>query len=96
MKNHEYEPQSKLWKQIPQQAAGYYTLRFAGLFNLPISLHFVMEIGVSRINNILHVFSSKKNLKYFQDIKIFQNLSAFDFLFLTAGKIGTIFKKCNS
>jgi hypothetical protein len=26
------KPQSKLWKQIPQQAAGYYTLRFAGLF----------------------------------------------------------------
>jgi hypothetical protein len=48
--NHGYEPQSKLWKPIPQQAAGYYTLRFAGLFNLPISLHFVMEIGVSRIN----------------------------------------------
>jgi hypothetical protein len=24
------KPQSKLWKQIPQQAAGYYTLRFAG------------------------------------------------------------------
>jgi hypothetical protein len=26
------KPQSKLWKQIPQQAAGYYTLCFAGLF----------------------------------------------------------------
>ena len=25
------KPQSKLWKQIPQHAAGYYTLRFAGL-----------------------------------------------------------------
>ena len=24
--NHGYEPQSNLWKQIPQQAAGYYTL----------------------------------------------------------------------
>jgi predicted RNA binding protein YcfA (HicA-like mRNA interferase family) len=36
--NHGYEPQSKLWKQIPQQAAGYYTLRYAGLFNLPIPL----------------------------------------------------------
>jgi hypothetical protein len=36
-------PQSKLWKQIPQQAAGY-TLRFAGLFNLQISIHFVFEI----------------------------------------------------
>jgi len=36
--NQGYEPQSKLWKQIPQQAAGYYTLRFAGLFNLPIPL----------------------------------------------------------
>jgi len=23
MTNHGYEPQSKLWKQIPQQAAGY-------------------------------------------------------------------------
>ena len=24
--NHGYEPQSKLWNQFPQQAAGYYTL----------------------------------------------------------------------
>ena len=30
--NHGYEPQSKLWKQIPQQAAGHYILRCAGLF----------------------------------------------------------------
>jgi hypothetical protein len=36
--NHGYEPQSKLWKHIPQQAVGYHTLRFAGLFNLPIPL----------------------------------------------------------
>jgi hypothetical protein len=36
--------QSKLWKQIPQQAAGYCTLRFAGLFDLQISIHFVFEI----------------------------------------------------
>jgi hypothetical protein len=41
--------QSKLWKQIPQQAAGYYTLRFAGLFNLPIPLRFAFGIGVSLI-----------------------------------------------
>ena len=34
------EPQSKLWKQIPQQAAG--------LFNLPIPLHCVFGIGVSQ------------------------------------------------
>jgi hypothetical protein len=27
---------------IPQQAAGYYTLRFAGLFNLQASMHFVI------------------------------------------------------
>ena len=46
--SHEYET-SKLWKQIPQQAAGYYTLRFAGLFNLPIPLRFAFGIGVSRI-----------------------------------------------
>jgi hypothetical protein len=38
------KPQSKLWKQIPQQAAGHYTLRFAGLFDLQISIHFVFEI----------------------------------------------------
>jgi GTP cyclohydrolase III len=38
------KPQSKLWKQISQQAAGYYTLRFAGLFDLQISIHFVFEI----------------------------------------------------
>jgi len=24
--NHGYEPQNKLWKQIPQQAEGFYTL----------------------------------------------------------------------
>jgi hypothetical protein len=38
------KPQSNLWKQIPQQASGYYTLRFAGLFDLQISIHFVFEI----------------------------------------------------
>jgi len=38
------KPQSKLWKQISQQAAGYYTLRFAGLFDLKISIYFVFEI----------------------------------------------------
>ena len=36
--NHGYEPQSKLSKHIQQQAAGYYTLRFAGLFNLQVSV----------------------------------------------------------
>jgi len=38
------KPQSKFWKQIPQQAAGYYTLRFAGLLDLQISIRFVFEI----------------------------------------------------
>jgi len=44
---HWYEPQSKLWKQFPQQAAG--------LFNLPIPLRrawhapgFTFGIGVSQ------------------------------------------------
>jgi hypothetical protein len=46
--NHGYEPQSKLWKQFPQQAAGYYTLRFAGLFSLPIPLRCAFGIGVSQ------------------------------------------------
>jgi hypothetical protein len=46
------KPQSKLWKQIPQQAAGYYTLRVAGLFNLPIPLRLAFGIGVSRITHI--------------------------------------------
>jgi hypothetical protein len=51
LKNHRYEhePQSKLWKPIPQQAAGYYTLRYAGLFNLPIPLRYAFGIGVSTI-----------------------------------------------
>jgi len=55
-KNHGYEPQSKLWKTIPQQATVPYTLRFAGLFNLPISIRFAQHppgfafgIGVSQI-----------------------------------------------
>ena len=44
------------WKRLkyhgyePQQAAGYYTLRCAGLFNLPITIRFAFGIGVSRIN----------------------------------------------
>jgi hypothetical protein len=38
------KPQSKLWKQIRKLAAGHYTLRFAGLFDLQISIHFVFEI----------------------------------------------------
>jgi hypothetical protein len=50
--NHGYEPQRKLWKQIPQ-AAEYKTLRFAGLFNLPIPLRFAFVIGVSTINLLL-------------------------------------------
>ena len=38
------KPQSKLWKQIRKLAAGYYTLRFVGLFDLQISIYFVFEI----------------------------------------------------
>jgi len=38
------KPQSKLWKQIRKLAVGYYTLRFAGLFDLQISMHCVFEI----------------------------------------------------
>jgi hypothetical protein len=34
---------------VSQQAAGYYTLRFAGLFNFPIPLRFAFGIGVSPI-----------------------------------------------
>jgi hypothetical protein len=36
--NHGYEPQSKLSKHIRELAAGYYTLRLAGLFNLQVSV----------------------------------------------------------
>jgi hypothetical protein len=54
-RNHGYEPQSKLRKQIPQQAAGYYTLRCAGLFNLPIPL---------RLRNWSFTINSKTNQKY--------------------------------
>jgi len=43
MLNHGMKPQNKLWKHIPQQDAGYYTLRVAGLFNLPIPLRFAFE-----------------------------------------------------
>jgi hypothetical protein len=32
--NHGYEPQSKLWKQIPQQAAGYYNPPLCGIVQL--------------------------------------------------------------
>jgi hypothetical protein len=36
------------FENIPQQAADYYTLRFAGLFNLPIPLRCAFGIGVSQ------------------------------------------------
>jgi len=39
------------FENVSQQGAGYYTLRFAGLFNLPIPLRFAFGIGVSRIKN---------------------------------------------
>ena len=32
---------------VSQQAAGYYTFRFAGLFNLPIPIRYAFAIGVS-------------------------------------------------
>jgi hypothetical protein len=32
----------------PKKTAGYYTLRFAGLFNLPIPLRYAFGIGVSQ------------------------------------------------
>jgi hypothetical protein len=51
-RNHGYEPQNKLWNQTPQQAAGYQTLRCAGLFNLPIPLRFAFGIGVSTIETL--------------------------------------------
>jgi anti-sigma regulatory factor (Ser/Thr protein kinase) len=47
--NHGYEPQSKFSKHIRELAAGYFTLRFAGLFNLPIPLRFAFRNGVSPI-----------------------------------------------
>ena len=36
-----------------QQAAGYCTLRFAGLFNLPIPIRFAFGIGVSQIKGCM-------------------------------------------
>ena len=41
---------------VSLQADGYHTLRFAGLFNFPISLRFAIEIGVSRINFAVILF----------------------------------------
>jgi hypothetical protein len=38
--------------KISQQAAGHYTLRFAGLFNLPIPLRYAFGIGVSAIKPV--------------------------------------------
>jgi 3-isopropylmalate dehydrogenase len=45
-KNHGYETKTS-FENILQQAAGYHTLRFAGLFNLPIPLRCAFGIGVS-------------------------------------------------
>jgi hypothetical protein len=42
-----------IFGNVSQQAAGYYTLRFAGLFNFPIPLRFAIGIGVSRIKILL-------------------------------------------
>ena len=42
--DHGYETPKQALETIPQQAAGYYTLRCAGLFDLQISMHFVFEI----------------------------------------------------
>jgi hypothetical protein len=50
--NHGYEPKNNIWKSIWQLVAGYHTLRCAGVFNLPISLHFAVEIGVSQMKLI--------------------------------------------
>jgi hypothetical protein len=44
---------------IPQQAAGYYTLRFAGLFNLPIPICFAFGIGVSQYQNCFTLLFAK-------------------------------------
>ena len=43
---------------VSQQATGYYTLRFAGLFNLPIPLRFAFGIGVSRRKFLMKNFLS--------------------------------------
>jgi len=42
------------FEDILQQTAGYYTLRFAGLFNLPIPLRCAFGIGVSSITLTKH------------------------------------------
>src|SRR5574340_1222715 len=54
--NHGYEPQSKLWKLIPQQAAGYHTLRYTGLFTVPIPIRFALasEKLVTAVTNFVH------------------------------------------
>ena len=98
------KPQSKLWKQIPQQAAGYYTpfirdnsaykllfaslrslslitLRFAGLFNLPISLRFALGIGVSRINRLI-CYISEANFQKSISKAVLHCLTTFIFITL--------------
>ena len=42
-----------IFRNVSLQAAGYYTLRFAGLFNFPIPPRFAFGIGVSRIMTVL-------------------------------------------
>ena len=37
------KPQNKLWKQIRKLTAGYYTLRFAGLFPIPIYRYWIVR-----------------------------------------------------
>jgi hypothetical protein len=40
-KNHGYEPQSKVWKQIPQQAAGLFPINLWLLDNSTTKFHYV-------------------------------------------------------
>ena len=47
-----------IFRSILQQADGYYTLRFAGLFNLPIPLRCAFGIGVSAIKDLCRFFTS--------------------------------------
>jgi hypothetical protein len=42
--NHEYKTPKQALETNSAASAGYYTLRFAGLFDLQISIHFVFEI----------------------------------------------------
>jgi hypothetical protein len=73
--NHGYERQSKLWKQIPQQVAAYYTLRLASNLK-PAFIDILLQIFYI----VLH-YHIRAGVAYGQSALIGQSGHQKDFIF---------------